>query len=415
MSNLNIEVKLYGNIVGYLAQDNNDNVFFEYEDTFKALGLEISPLKLKTKETTIYRNRDDNFFQGLPGVIHDSLPDKFGNSIIEKYYNDKGIPNYKLSILQKLSYIGNSGMGALEFYPDNINNTSTLEILKIQHLVKEARDIITGKSQSAIPELMESGASAGGARAKAIISWNREKNIVKSGRLDCEEGFEQYLIKFDGVGETGKSEDYIKIEYIYMTIARELGLNVSNVELIKERELSHLLVKRFDRVDNRKIHMHSLCGMTHTNFSDSGLYSYEKYVHNVYNITMDINQTHKAILHMLFNIVSRNQDDHTKNFSFLMNEHGNWSTSPIYDLTYSYGSGYTRSHQMTLNSKRDNFKREDILQLSRKYSLSDEDVTNIIIIFVAKFKALFYQYAIEQNISTDKIERVLANCRSLES
>ncbi len=413
MDSLNIEVKLYGHTVGYLAQDSQKNVVFEYEPAFKQLGLEISPLKLPTATTNLYTNKEDSFFEGLPGVIADSLPDKFGNKIIEKYYANKGINSYELSVLQKLAYIGTTGMGALEFFPNDSNNKSTLEILEIQHLVQEARDVITGKTEKAIPELMESGGSAGGARAKAIIAWDKKNNIVRSGRLDCKEGFEQYIIKFDGVGENGISEDYTKVEYIYMKIAKELGLKVAGVKLINNNGLSHLAVKRFDRINNSKIHMHTLCGLTHTNFNLSGLFSYEQYAQTVYTVTKSIDETHHAIFHMLFNIITRNQDDHTKNFSFLMDENGSWSNSLIYDLTYSYGKNYTKSHQISLNGKRDNFNRDDILKLSRKYNISDKDMNNIIELFVSDFRELFKKYAFDLEINKNKIDTVLNNMRIL--
>ncbi len=410
-SNDSLSVKLYGSTVGYLSLDEKENVYFEYEDDFKKLGLEISPIKLPLSSTTIYHNNDDRFFEGLAGVFFDSLPDKFGNEIIKNYYAKKGINVERISPIQKLAYIGQSGMGALEYTP-NEGADAFKESLEIQSLVDDARKIIQGDITAAIPELISSGGSAGGARAKAVIQWDKTTNEIISGRFPLREGFENYLIKFDGVGEGNAPVDYGKIEYIYMKIAKELEFNVAEVELFSERDFSHLLVKRFDRIENKKIHLHSLCGLTHMDFNQPGIYSYEEYLRIVQYLTKDRQQLEAAFLHMFFNVIVRNQDDHTKNFSFLMDEEGSWSTAPLYDLTYSKGGGYTSKHQMSINGKRDEFIIEDIKSVSRMFDIAkDSDIERLAKSIKEYFVSRFQEEAKELKVDDKKIEKVIKDSR----
>ena len=407
-----IEVKIYGQSVGYLVSKDN-MVYFEYDSTFKAKQLEISPLKLSTKETSVYTNTDDRYFNSLAGVFSDSLPDKFGNKIIDKYYEQKGLYDEKLNILQRLAYIGSNAMGALEYVPSVLTD-EIKESLEIRHLVEEARQVLQGNIQTTIPEIMEAGASAGGARAKAVVQWNKESHDILSGRIEPKTGYEQYIIKFDGVSADKKSEDYTKIEYIYMRIAKLSDLNVAEVELMQERDYAHLLVKRFDRVAEKKIHMHSLCGITHTDFNMSGLYSYEEYLQTVKRVVNHYDALIDAYGHMVFNIISSNQDDHTKNFSFLMDESGEWNISPIYDLTYSHGTGYTAKHQMKVNGKQGDFILEDLLKVAQKAGIKTSDAKLIIEHIQTIFYENFEKMAKELEVDEERIKRILGHTRRFD-
>lgn len=410
-SNNAIVVKLYGHIVGYLAM-HNGKVVFEYEELFKKTGLEISPLKLPTSTTTSsYNNTDDKFFESLPGVLHDSLPDAFGNKIIENYYHRKGIENYDLTVLQRLAYIGQNGMGALEYEPTNVNQ-EIKEALEVQSLVEDARKIISGEIDDAIPDIMESGGSAGGARAKAVIAWNKQNNKIRSGRAKYIDGYEQYVLKFDGMGEKKEPEDYAKVEFMYMEIARKCGLNVAEVELLSERSYNHLLVKRFDRVQGQKVHLHSLCGMTHMNFNIPRLFSYEDYLRTVRRVTNDFDSILNAFSHMIFNVVSRNQDDHTKNFSFLMDQKGEWVSSPIYDLTYCNGSNHTSKHQMTINGKSDEFTRDDFYKMSKILDIDINIMDEVIDLIQDIFVNEVHKIGKDLEISDKKINRILSTART---
>jgi len=407
-----IEVSLYGMIVGYLLSDNN-RIYFEYDAMFKTRNIEISPLKLQTSDIDIYTNTDDRYFNMLAGVFSDSLPDRFGNQIIDKYYEDKGLHAEKLNMLQRLAYVGSNAMGALEYRP-SVTTDEMKEALEIKHLVDEARQILQGEIKTTIHEIMEAGGSAGGARAKAIIQWDKNTNDIISGRHEPKKGYEQYIIKFDGVSSNKSSEDYTKIEYIYMQIAKLCELNVADVSLMHDREYAHLLVKRFDRVDKKKVHMHSLCGMTHTDFNIPGIYSYEAYLNTVKQVVNDYHASIGAYAHMIFNIIASNQDDHTKNFSFLMDEQGKWDISPIYDLTYSHGTGYTSKHQMRVNGKQSDFTLEDLLQVARKSDIKISDAKLIIEHIQTIFYENFEKMANELEVDKERIKRILGYCRRFD-
>ena len=412
MQKSEIAVNIYGQTVGYMVSKDN-MVYFEYDRLFKEKNYEISPLKLLTHETKIYTNTDDRYFNSLAGVFSDSLPDNFGNKIIDAYYEKKGLHKEKLNVLQRLAYIGSNAMGALEYVPSVVTDEMK-ESLEIKHLVQEARQVLQGDIQTTIPEIMEAGGSAGGARAKAIIQWSQKESSILSGRIEPKQGYEQYIIKFDGVSTDKKSEDYTKIEYIYMIIAKLCDLKVADVSLMREREYAHLLVKRFDRIANKKMHMHSLCGMTHTDFNLSGLYSYEGYLKTVRRVVNHYDALINAYGHMVFNIISSNQDDHTKNFSFLMDERGEWDVSPIYDLTYSHGTGYTAQHQMKVNGKQGDFVLEDLLEVARKSDVKVSDAKLIIDHIQTIFHENFEEMARELEVDEKRIKRILKNCRRFD-
>jgi serine/threonine-protein kinase HipA len=403
-----LEVKLHGQIVAYLGENEKGNVVFEYDDTFKVRHIEISPLKLPTDTTTLYQNSDDSFFQGLPGVIYDSLPDKFGNKIIDAYYAKKGITS--LSPLQRLAYVGPNGMGALEYYPNEVENKEIKEVLDVQALVNDAKKVFQGETTDIIPDLMEAGGSAGGARAKAIIAWDG-KNSIHSPRRALKKGHEHYLIKFDGTGIDMRPADYCKVEYMYMKIANLLHLPIPDMHLFHEREYSHLILKRFDRIKDKKIHMHSLCGMAHSNFNIPG-FSYEEYFKIILHVTKNIDNVFMAYTHMLLNVIGRNQDDHTKNFSFLMDETGEWDLAPVYDFTYSNGDGITARHQMSINGKRDDFTLKDLLEIGDKFlNLPPNGIKQVIGHVQNVFMENTLKMGKELSIDVKKIEKIRNNAR----
>jgi serine/threonine-protein kinase HipA len=404
---MQVKVKLFGKLVGVLAM-HNSKVYFEYDEDFKKQNIEISPIKLNSHKTAVYTNNDDGFFEGLPGVFADSLPDKFGNKIIDKYFTDKGITNF--NVIQKLAYVGTSAMGALEYEPTEVNQDS-LQPLALQSLVHDAKLALSGDVNEAIPAIMEAGASAGGARAKAVIGLNKNTQEIISGRDTTPKGFESYILKFDGMGDDSKSQDYTKIEYIYMQIAELCGLNVAETELYSDRNYKHLLVKRFDRIASQKLHMHTLCGMTHANFNQP-IFSYEEYLRTVSIVTRKQNSVVDAYAHMIFNVISCNQDDHTKNFSFLMDEFGTWSNAPVYDLTYSNGGGYTQKHQMSINGKYTNFEEKDLLAVATSANIGFEDAHLIIAHFQDTFQKNFKTMAEELLVDKARIKRIIQNCRT---
>jgi len=373
------EVHLWQRLVGAVAEAANGLVTFEYDPTFARSGLEISPLKLPSSTAgpiTFPELARIAAFNSLPGVLADSLPDRFGNAVIQQYFAKQGEPDKALSPVQKLLYIGPRAMGALEFRPAvKLRRTrQEEEALEVSRLVKEAREVVQGRVDVAIPHIMRIGASAGGARPKAVILWNRSSNEVRSDFASPKPGDEHWIIKFDGVGELGsldlKSRPHNRIEYAYLRMARAAGIAVPDAELLQERGLAHLLVKRFDRVDGRRLHMHSLGGMQHVDFNEPGLYSYEQYLRTVLQLNLGYPSLEEAFLRAAFNIAAVNQDDHVKNFSFLMDEAGRWALSPAYDVTYARGIGFTRAHQMTLGGKSTGITRGELAKLAADMGIS---------------------------------------------
>ncbi len=366
------EVWLWDKFVGAVAEEANGTVTFEYSPDFVRLGLEISPVRLplsRSGPVTFPELHRVEAFAGLPGVLADALPDRFGNAIIQKYFTDKGRPEAAMRPVQKLLYIGKRAMGALEFRPA-IRLPATQaerESLEVATLVEQARRVVGGRTEVAIPEIMRVGASAGGARPKAIILWNRAQREVRSGFAKPHAGDEHWIIKFDGVGELDapdpKPQPYNRIEYAYSRMARTANIDLPQTYLLRERRLAHFMIKRFDRVGGAHLHLHSLGGMQHVDYNVPGLFSYEQYLRTVLTLNLGYGALEEGFRRTVFNIAALNQDDHVKNFAFLMDNTGKWHLAPAYDLTYAKGQGFTRTHQMTLAGKSDGFTRVDLLTL----------------------------------------------------
>ena len=376
-------VILWGQTVGALTEDADGVIAFEYEPSFTASGLEISPLLLPLSRqgpVQFPELRRVAAFAGLPGVLADALPDRFGNAVIAQYFAERGRPADAMSPVQKLLYIGHRAMGALEFEPAVVlpKRAAEKESLELALLVEQARRLIEGKTGGALTEIMRVGASAGGARAKALVRRNRASDRVRSGFAPPEPGDEQWLVKFDGVGELDAPDftarPFNRIEYAYSRVAREAGIEMPEAELLEMPDgLAHFAVRRFDRVGERRLHMHSLGGVQHVDYDTPGAFSYEQYFRTVQSLvppaTVYASVT-DAFRRAVFNIAAVNQDDHVKNFGFLMDEQGAWQLSPAFDLTFARGMNYTRRHQMSLNGKRDDFVRDDLLAVGRRLRLA---------------------------------------------
>ncbi len=372
-------IELWGRFVGAVAEDRAGRIVFEYDESFRASGLEISPMHLP-----LSRRGPQEFpelrrvasFGGLPGVLADALPDAFGNAVIRRYFEQRGAPDAALSPVQKLLYIGSRALGALEFKPafDPSLSRATDEAIEVARLVTQARRVIEGDVTVAVPEIMQVGASAGGARAKGIILWNRARQRVKSAFAAAEAGDEPWIIKFDGVTEgTGGHElrenvrpgPYGRIEFAYAQLARRAGIHMTPTHLLRERSFAHFMTRRFDRVNGQRLHVHSLGGLHHVDYNVRGAFSYEAYLRTVRRLGLGQPDVDQAFRRMVFNLAAVNQDDHVKNFAFLMGPDGRWALAPAYDLTYAKGNAWTRTHQMTLSGRDDAFTRADLLRLGR--------------------------------------------------
>ena len=407
---MEVIVNIFDKKVGTLYE-HEGVIRFEYEQSFLDTNLNLSPLKLPfTRET--YINNDEKYFQTLAGVFFDSLPDKFGTKVMQLYYESKGRSVHDLTVLQKLIYIGNTGMGALEYEPSETfsDKFESIEPLEIKELYESTRKIVKGEGKQTIKEiltLMGSSIQAGGARPKATVGWNRDKNIITNSRVK-DNDYEQWLVKFDSVDDNNIPTDFTKLEYVYMSMAKECDINIPEIDLIKDNNLNHFAIKRFDRDGSSKIHMHSLASMVHVDFNEPLHYSYDETMRVVRFITKDVRAVEEFYKRAVFNVLARNQDDHAKNTSFLMNKQGDWSLSPAYDITYANGNHYTKNHQMSIVGKVNNFVREDLIALATNAGLKQSKAVKIIdnttIVVLS-----FFQKAVDIGIREDLIKLIIRN------
>jgi len=419
-------ITLWGNVVGAVAEDSQGQITFEYDETFRAGRLNISPihLPLSRRGPIVFPELQRlDAFAGLPGLLADSLPDAFGNAVVRRYFEQRGMPDAALSPVQRLLYIGARAMGALEFRPAMRGGRTAAAdtALEVAQLVEEARRVIEGDPHAAVPEIMmQVGASAGGARAKALILWNRNDNRVKSAFARRDHDDEHWLIKFDGVtpgiGGHAITKDfapgpYGRTEYVYSKMARAAGIEMVDTHLMHERDFAHFMTKRFDRHGDAKLHMHSLGGLQHVDYNVPRAFSYEAYFRTIRQLGLNQGTIEQAFRRMVFNIIARNQDDHVKNFAFLMSPDGKWQLSPAFDVTWAYGGRWTSAHQMTVNGKGDDFARDDITHVGRLFDLpkGGDDI-------IAETEAavqLWEDAAQEVGLEADWIKNVSAGFRRL--
>ncbi len=381
------EVQLWGRTIGAVSIDGGrDYAAFQYDPSFAQSGIEISPLKMALSDRVYaFPELPRNTFWGLPGLLADSLPDRFGNALIDSWLATQGRTAGDFNAIERLCYTGTRGMGALEFAPQLGPALRQAKKIEIDKLVQLASDVLThhgafvGNLQSplrekALRDILRVGTSAGGARAKAVIAWNRTTNEVRSGQIAAGQGFEYWLLKFDGVAgnkdkELEDPQGYGAIEYGYYLMAKTCGINMSECRMLKENGRRHFMTKRFDRLDDgEKLHMQSLGALAHFDFNQAGAYSYEQALLTLRQLDLPMAAVEEQFRRMVFNIVARNQDDHVKNIAFLMDKQGHWSLAPAFDVTYSYNpsGAWTATHQMTLNGKRDAFAMEDFRACAKR-------------------------------------------------
>ena len=423
MKNVNtVRVKMWGTTVGYLHQDDNGMVGFQYDEEFLKSNIEISPIKMPLSTATYtFPTLPEQTFHGLPGMVADSLPDKFGNIVINRYLESKGRTADSLSVIEKLCYTGKRGMGALEYEPSQelttINETVDLDALTklASEILSEKEQIHIEKNDNLMAQLMECGSSVGGARAKTLIAWNPETNDIRSGQINAGKGYEYWLLKFDNI-KNNKDKDsrpddgeYTKVEYAYYLMALDAGIEMSECRLYKENGSAHFMTKRFDRkgIKGEKLHMQSLCALAHMDFNSPRIYSYEEAFSVMKQLKLPYSDFVQLFRRMVFNEYAKNYDDHTKNISFLMDKKGVWSLSPAYDITFSYrkDSIWVSAHQMLINDKSDNITKEDLLKVAEKANIKKSDAVKIIeqvISSVSKWE----QFAEKSGMSEYNIKRI---------
>lgn len=373
-------VKLWGSTIGAVAlEEGTDTAVFEYSRDFLQSGIEVAPLTMPLSDR-IYRfpSLPPRTFRGLPGLLADSLPDRFGNALINAWLATQGRTPESFNAVERLCYTGVRGMGALEYEPATGPRPPRTTQMQVDMLVDLASEILSRRRdirisfegsirKKALQDILRVGTSAGGARAKAIIAWNPVTNEVRSGQVAADDGFEYWILKFDGVrGNKDKElEDpkgYGTIEYAYSQMARDAGIDISACRLLEENGRRHFMTRRFDRlVDGDKLHMQSLGAIAHFDYNMTGSCGYEQALAVIRQLGLSMDTVEEMYSRMVFNIIGRNQDDHVKNIAFLMDRQGRWSLAPAYDMTFSYNptGKWTASHQMTLNGKRYNFTLDD--------------------------------------------------------
>jgi serine/threonine-protein kinase HipA len=381
------KVRLYGDDLGMIRWNDRYQVaLFEYADSFLSKNLEPAPIMMPVREGRVYSFGDigKETFKGLPGMLADSLPDTYGRALFDRWLALTG--RHSSNAIESLCFLGKRCMGALEFEPamDIPYDTSTQ--FEIDALVNVASEALTAKKEfeanlsedkkAAIAEIVRLGTSAGGQRAKAIIAYNKSTGEVMSGQVDAPSGFDYYLIKLDGVtAEAGfrETQNFGRLEYSFYKLIQACGIEMSECSLIEENGRAHFLTKRFDRINGEKVHMQTLCALAHYDYRLLRAYSYEQAFNVMRTLRLPYSQAQEMFRRVVFNVIVRNQDDHTKNISFLMDKAGRWKLSPAYDMGFAYNpnGGWTSQHQMSINSKFDDITRADLLELAKRNSIKE--------------------------------------------
>lgn len=417
------EVFLWGTKIGTVIQnDMTDLPRFSYDNSFSKSGIELSPIVMPlSSQVYSFPNLNEKTFRGLPGLLSDSLPDKFGTRMIEVYLSKQGRSAESLTAVERLCYVGSRGMGALEFVPQ-LGMGIPDQTIDIDDLAKLADEILSDRrnvrvdaNENAIEQLIKVGTSAGGARAKALIAWNEETRDIRSGQIDAGDGYSYWLLKF-GTVENNKDKDakaddmeYSKIEYAYSLMTLDAGIDMTECRLLKSKKGTHFITRRFDRdaVTGRKIHLQSLGGLAHFDFNDPGAHSYEQAAQMMRRIHLSQNDVEQLFRRMVFNEVSKNYDDHVKNISFLMDRQGKWSLAPAYDMTFSYNSDsiWTSKHQMKINGKRENLSLDDLIACGQNMNISNKKIKDIMQSVIAVVRE-WPRYAEYAGVSERNMEQI---------
>ncbi len=426
-----LKVKLWNNDVGAAYWDKERNcAVFEFFESFTSNNWDITPIIMPLEDLKrgdrlhYFVENQGNTFKGLPGFMADSLPDEYGNKIMDEWFAVKGRSALEFTPIDRLSYIGNRGMGALEFEPaDHDPVLTSSSQLDIEQLTELANEVLNKREQfeakirsenSTIKDIIKVGTSAGGAKPKAIIAVNEQTGDVRSGQVLAPDGYTYWLLKFDGVEDKKLSENPLgvgRVEYAYYRMAIDSGIEMTECRLLEEREKAHFMTKRFDRTDTgEKLYTQTLCALAH--FDRDKPYSYEQAFAVMRRLHLPYRDMEQMYRRMVFNVVARNHDDHTKNHSFIMTKTGEWSLAPAYDLCFSYSvlGKWTNRHQMSVNNKRDNFTRDDLKTVGsdigiRHYSQIIEEIVHV----VSKWNI----YAKDCGVNPDYIKHIADVLRAL--
>jgi serine/threonine-protein kinase HipA len=417
-------VKLWGHDVGAVTWIRERGyAAFEYEPSFLTKGLDLSPIHLSIadgKAGTIFSfpNLDKETFKGLPGLLANSLPDDFGNTVINSWLVKQGRNKDSFNPVEMLCYIGSRGMGALEFVPSKAPKSLKSSVpVEVQKLLELAQDVLSDRRRldvrlnvadqekaDAMLDILRVGISAGGAVPKAVIAINEEGHIL-SGQVEVPEGYEHWIIKFDGVSPDdreyfGKSTDNCRVEYAYYLMAKEAGINMTECRLLEENGRAHFLTKRFDRYQNEKIHSLTLASISHLGWNPPGSVGYESAFQVMRALRLPYSQQEQQFRRMVFNAITRNTDDHVKNIGYQMDKSGQWRLSPAYDMTFSFNpnDGLGEIHKMTINNRQDGFTFDDFIEVANNMEINKaEKIVKKILSVVARWP----EFANQAQVSPD--------------
>ena len=393
--NTTAEVYLWGTRIGIIHQDIEKSYSsFEYDKDFIRSGIELSPLRMPLGGVIYeFPSLAGEPFWGMPGLVADSLPDRFGNDVIETWLASIGNSLSDFTAIDRLCYTGKRGMGALEYVPASSDIRDIDETINVREMVKFASDILERRESISLnadvnltySQLVQVGSSAGGARAKALIAWNETTNEVRSGQAQLGPGYDYWLMKFDNVSKNGDhgledKPEYTLIEYAYYLMAKKAGITMSECRIYRSEGDNHFMTKRFDRVNGEKLHMQSLGALAHISYKEPGICGYELAAMYMKELGVTYKEIEQFYRRMVFNCLAVNQDDHVKNISFLMDRTGTWHLSPAYDITFSYNSTnkWLRAHQMTINGKTTEITNADLLTAGSHMGLKARRCKDII-------------------------------------
>lgn len=424
-----LKVSLWGIDVAAITWDNDrGHAIFEYFPSFENAGLDLAPLMMplvdikRGDKLYSFPTHRGNTFKGLPGLIADSLPDDYGNMIIDAWFASNGMSGSEYTPIDRLCYVGKRGMGALEYEPaQNDRELDESSVIEIAHLTDMAREVLNHREKfqanlekgedKSLMDILKVGTSAGGAKPKALIAVNEDMSEVRSGQVKAPEGFTYWLLKFDGVEEEKKANDNPlgigRIEYAYYKMATDCGIKMTECRLKPEGKYAHFMTKRFDRTDSGdKLHTQTLCAIAHYDRDDR--YSYEQAFQIMRRMSLSYTDMEQFYRRMVFNVIARNHDDHTKNHSFIMDINGEWRLAPAYDICYSYSSGghWTNQHQMSLNNKRDGFTYADLITVAKNMGIKN---AKIIITQVIEVVSKWRNYASESGVNLLHIDQIDKN------
>ena len=424
-------VNIWGERVGAVYWDEKQRIaHFEYHPDFNEKKWDLSPIKMPFNvgekifsfPELHHRSASDlNSFKGLPGLLADSLPDNYGNKLIRAWLIQNGRAADSMNSVEQLCFVGTRAMGALEFEPSRERKSYHTKSVEIDSLVKTASDILKGKekfrsnlidpNREEMEDILRIGTSAGGARPKAIIAYNKDSGEVRSGQSRVPSGFEHWMIKLDGVSteQFGQSSGYGRVEMAYYLMARDCGLDIMESKLLEENGRAHFMTKRFDRADSEtKHHIQTFCAMEHFEYNDVLSYSYEQLFRTMRVLHVPYTQTKQLFKRMVFNVMGRNCDDHTKNFAFRLKKDSDWELAPAYDICYAYrpDSIWVSQHALSINGKRKDFNRADILVLAQKMGIKKAEE---ILEQVADVIGKWMEYSKEVSVNPQLSKRIAQN------